>query len=92
MPVKSAHIYYAGMVQGVGFRLAAHTRATSLGLKGWVKNLDDGRVEVLCEGDEPGIKAFLENMSSVFNGYIRDIDIDWQDRAGRYEAFDVRFD
>ena len=92
MPEKSAHIYYEGTVQGVGFRIAAQTRATSLGLKGWVKNLDDGRVEVLCEGAERKIKAFLENMASIFSRYISDIDIEWQDATGEYEAFDVRFD
>lgn len=92
MPDKSARIHYEGMVQGVGFRIAAETRATSLGLKGWVKNLDDGRVEILCEGDELGIKAFLENMALVFNRYIRDVDIDWRDATGEYEGFDIRFD
>ena len=42
--------------------------------------------------DELEIKAFLENMALVFNRYIRDVDIDWQDATGEYEGFDIRFD
>ncbi|MFH1189125.1 MAG: acylphosphatase [Candidatus Omnitrophota bacterium] len=92
MSDKSAHVYYKGMVQGVGFRITAHMRAAALGLKGWVKNLDDGRVEVLCEGDERKIRTFLEDMSSVFKKYIDDIGIEWQDATGEYEGFDIRYD
>ena len=92
MQGKSAHIYYNGMVQGVGFRFAAERAAVSLGLKGWVKNLDDGRVEVLCEGRERDINVFMEKLSSVFKTYIRDTDLEWSDATGEYEGFDIRFD
>lgn len=92
MPNKRAHIYYDGTVQGVGFRFSAQSRASALGLKGWVKNLDDGRVEVLCEGAEPDIKAFLEKMISIFGTYISHTDIEWANATGEYEGFDIRFD
>ena len=92
MPDKRTHIYYEGMVQGVGFRFSAQARASALGLTGWVKNLDDGRVEVLCEGPEPDIKTFLEKMTSAFGEYIRHTDIKWEDAAGECEGFDIRFD
>jgi len=92
MPDKMAHIYYEGTVQGVGFRFAAQTRATRLGLKGWVKNLDDGRVEILCEGKERDIEAFLESMKSIFGTYIRDIGLNWSDASGEYEGFDIMLD
>ena len=92
MPDKRAHIYYEGMVQGVGFRFSAQSRASALGLKGWVKNLDDGRVEVLCEGADRDINAFLEKMSSAFGTYISHTDIEWENAIGEYEGFDIRFD
>jgi acylphosphatase len=92
MPDKRAHIYYDGTVQGVGFRLSAQARATALGLRGWVKNLDDGRVEVLCEGAEHDIKTFLEKITLIFGTYISDTDIEWADATGEYEGFDIRFD
>ena len=89
---KRVHVYYEGLVQGIGFRFTAERRAISLGLKGWVKNLDDGRVEVLCEGEEQNIKVFLEKMISTFKAYIRDIDLEWADATGEYEGFDIRLD
>lgn len=92
MTDKRAHIYYEGMVQGVGFRLSAQARAISLGLKGWVKNLDDGRVEVLCEGAERDVKTFLEKMALAFGTYVGHADIEWTDAIGEYEGFDIRFD
>lgn len=92
MPDKKSHIHYEGTVQGVGFRFSAEAFATSLGLKGWVKNLDDGRVEILCEGAEREIKIFLEKMTLTFGTYISHTDIEWGDAAGEYEGFDIRFD
>ncbi|MCX5678476.1 MAG: acylphosphatase [Candidatus Omnitrophica bacterium] len=92
MSDKRAHIYYEGMVQGVGFRFSAQERATSLGLKGWVKNLDDGRVEVLCEGAERDIKAFLEKMALAFGTYISNTDIEWAEAVEEYKGFDISFD
>ncbi len=90
MPDKRAHIYYEGMVQGVGFRYAVERSAAALALKGWVKNLADGRVEVLCEGKEEDIRVFLGKMVSAFGAYIRDSDLEWGDAAGEFEGFDIR--
>ncbi len=56
---KRIHVYYSGMVQGVGFRFTAEKLAKGLGLAGWVKNLRDGRVEVLCEGEEADLVSFI---------------------------------
>ena len=86
-----AHAYYSGSVQGVGFRLTAERAAFSLGLTGWVKNLDDGRVEVVCEGGEKDIKEFLTKIYSVFKMYINDTDIEWQPATGEFDGFDIRF-
>lgn len=46
------HVRVTGIVQGVGFRWFVRERARRLGIDGWVKNLDDGSVEVLATGDE----------------------------------------
>lgn len=53
------HMYFSGRVQGVGFRYTAYYSAGSLGLTGWVKNLDDGRVEMEIQGDQAVIDQML---------------------------------
>ena len=53
------HVLVSGRVQGVGFRWYARETAERLGLGGWVKNLPDGRVELLLEGREPAVEAML---------------------------------
>jgi len=88
---KSLHVYYSGSVQGVGFRFAAERAAASLGLSGWVRNLRDGRVEVMCEGSEAALKKFLANIEGVFKEYIRGADANWGEAAGKFAGFDIRF-
>jgi acylphosphatase len=48
----------AGRVQGVGFRAFAYDRALQLGIAGWVRNLSDGSVEVMAEGDAEAMETF----------------------------------
>ena len=88
---KSLRVYYSGSVQGVGFRFAAERAAASLGLRGWVRNLRDGRVEVMCEGNEAALKEFLAKIKSAFKEYIRDADVSWGEAAGKFAGFDIRF-
>ncbi|MGQ9706787.1 MAG: acylphosphatase [bacterium] len=57
---RMAHIYVGGVVQGVGFRFFVERYALKLGLVGWVRNLNDGRVEIYVEGDEKDIDSFID--------------------------------
>lgn len=89
---KRAHIFYEGAVQGVGFRFTAERVASSLGISGWVRNLSDGRVEILCEGSEPSLNLFMEKLYSVFKRNLANVDIEWCEAKGDLDAFDIRFD
>ncbi|MEM5799117.1 MAG: acylphosphatase [Candidatus Aenigmatarchaeota archaeon] len=58
--MKRIHAYISGRVQGVNFRWNTKLMADKLGIKGWVKNLPDGRVEIVAEGDDERIDVCLE--------------------------------
>ncbi len=55
-------LFISGLVQGVGFRAFTQRLAQSYGLSGWVRNLPDGRVEALVDGDEEVIAHFLKDL------------------------------
>lgn len=52
-------VFVSGRVQGVGYRHSAHQAASELGLRGWVRNRRDGRVEALVEGEQDAVERFL---------------------------------
>lgn len=62
MQVKNFHIFVEGRVQGVGYRRYSHKVALSLGLKGWVRNLKDGRVEIQASGSPSVLEKFLSDL------------------------------
>ena len=87
--MKQAHIFYSGMVQGVGFRYMTVRFALNFPLTGWVKNLDDGRVEVLVEGAPDDINKLCQKLNEHFKGYIREEKIDWQGAQGQFNDFKI---
>ncbi|WP_262176331.1 acylphosphatase [Haloarcula laminariae] len=60
MSRKRAHVYVTGRVQGVFFRATTRDTAQERGVDGWVKNLDDGRVEAVFEGDPEAVDAMVD--------------------------------
>jgi acylphosphatase len=57
--MKRTHVYVSGIVQGVLFRYYTRERALQLGIAGWVKNLPDGRVEAVFEGENRAIDEMI---------------------------------
>ncbi|MBI5150861.1 MAG: acylphosphatase [Candidatus Omnitrophica bacterium] len=86
-----AHILYSGRVQGVGFRMTVQRYAADLDLRGWVKNLSDGRVEILVEGDREKIIQLCQNLEKHFQRYIQDKNIDFAPAQNNYPDFDIAF-
>jgi acylphosphatase len=88
---QCAHLYYSGRVQGVGFRYTVKDIANQSGVCGWVKNLSDGRVEVLAEAEEPVLKDFLDKVHKYFSRYIRGEEAQWEPAVNDFKDFNIKF-
>ena len=90
-PVKArAHAYVRGRVQGVFFRNSVAYLAGNLGVTGWVRNLSDGRVEVLLEGEKEKVEKVVEFCRRGPPGaYVQDLDVKWQEWRGEFSIFSI---
>ncbi len=83
------HLVVSGRVQGVGFRYFVVREAEALGLSGWVRNLPDGRVEVVVDGDEPLLDTFVGRLwQGPPHAHVTDIEAG-DVEAPRWPAFRV---
>ena len=89
---ERVHVFVSGRVQGVFFRANTRAEAKRLGLKGWVKNTPDGRVELVAEGPS---RAVNELISWCHKGpaYSRvdKVEFHKETPTGKYDEFSVRF-
>jgi len=88
---KQVHVYYSGRVQGIGFRYTLQDIANYQKVWGWVKNLEDSRVEVVAEAEEDVLNSFLQQVNQHFSQYIKDESIEWLPAAGEFRDFRVVF-
>jgi len=89
--MKRVHLFVSGRVQGVFFR--AHTRdlAQKLGLSGFVRNLPDGRVEVVAEGPEEKLQELIEFCHrGPPLAHVTHVAIRWEEPTGEFRGFSVR--
>lgn len=88
--MKRMQIFFNGMVQGVGFRFTVDRLARRFPVTGFVRNLEDGRVEVIAEGEEPVLTEFLVAIrDSAMKDYIRGLDACWGAARGEFERFRI---
>jgi acylphosphatase len=79
-----------GSVQGVGFRYSACREALSLGIVGWVRNLESGDVEVWAEGEGPALADFREWLEEGPPGaWIGSVGVEAVEPTGRYATFSI---
>ncbi|MEM2147368.1 MAG: acylphosphatase [Candidatus Bathyarchaeia archaeon] len=87
-----AHVFVNGRVQGVFFRYETRREARKHGVKGWVRNLPDGRVEAVFEGEEETVKKLIEFCKSGPPGAkVVKVDVKWEDYAGEFKDFEIRY-
>lgn len=91
MKYTRAHIFVAGDVGDMSFRYFTKEKSNILGLKGWVRNLQSGEVEVVFEGEEEKIKEMVEwckKGPAIFrNNTVR---VEFSDYVGEFEKFEIR--
>lgn len=88
---KRVHLIISGMVQGVFFRASASSAARKLGLSGWVKNVPNGAVELVAEGEEESLKKLIGWCRTGPSGArVEQVDTKWIEATGEYEGFGVR--
>jgi acylphosphatase len=90
-----ATVYVGGDVQGVGFRYWVRSQARRLGLVGHARNLRDGRVEIVAQGDRDTVQrlvALIEETPSTANrpGTVRQVGTRWEQAASQLSSFDAR--
>ena len=89
---RRVHVFYSGRVQGVGFRMTAEEVAQGLGVVGWVKNLRDGRVELVAEADEAVLDRFLKALrNGPMKNFIQQVEICWNHASGTFDEFETRY-
>ena len=84
-------VLYSGRVQGVGFRYTVHRLARDHEVTGFVRNLPDGCVRLVVEGQADEMDRFLEDVARTMSGYIRDTTVDVVSATGQFGEFTIRF-
>ena len=90
--MKQAKIIVSGHVQDVGFRMSVEENARECDLVGYVKNLTDGTVEIVCEGRVEDIKRLLSRIK-VINSYaiVKNVRTEFGKATGKFEQFNVKY-
>lgn len=92
MATRRSHVWIRGRVQGVFFRASVQEEASKRGLKGWVRNLSDGRVEAVFEGDDKEVEGMLSWCHSGSPlSRVDHVDIQEEPFRGEPEKFEIRY-
>ncbi len=91
MPKVRAHLLISGLVQGVYFRHTTRRVASAQNVTGWVRNLPDGRVEALLEGEETDVRRVIEWCHDGPPGAeVEEVVVEWGGYSGEFGQFAVR--
>jgi len=86
------HVFVTGRVQGVFFRAETRREAKKHNVKGWVRNLSDGRVEAVFEGEDNDVKILIHFCKQGPPGArITNADVIWERYSGEFKDFEMRY-
>ena len=92
MSKERVRVFISGIVQGVGFRFYTIRRAQSLGVFGFVKNLRDGRVEVVTEGDSKTLEMFVNDLrKGPPVARVTNIEVIREKYKGEFKSFELKW-
>jgi len=92
MATLRAKVIVHGLVQGVFFRASTRDEAIRIGVGGWVRNLPDGTVEALFEGEKKKVEEILGWCHKGPSGaQVSGVDISWEPYKGEFMRFDIRY-
>ena len=83
-------VHFSGRVQGVGFRYTARNIALQYDVRGYVRNLPDGRVELVLEGSEPQIDRVVEELRRKMSCFVRGVTMQNAPATGEFDQFSIR--
>ena len=87
-----AHVFVSGEVQGVFFRSRIRREADTRDVKGWVRNLPDGRVEAVLEGEETAVKALIEFCKhGPLGATVTSADVKWESYRNEFADFEIKY-
>lgn len=89
--MRRKRVFFGGRVQGVGFRFNTAAVARSFDVTGYVRNLPDGRVELVAEGESAELDRFIQSVRERMQDFIRDVKIDSTDANGQFDSFEIRY-
>jgi acylphosphatase len=85
-----AHVFIKGRVQGVFFRQSTQLKAQSLGVKGWIRNLFDGRVEAVFEGDKSQVEMLVDYCRhGPPAARVENIEVNYENYKGEFYSFEA---
>lgn len=83
-------VYFSGHVQGVGFRFVTRQIASALTVNGYVRNLPDGRVQLVAEGEKPDLDQLLARIREKMQGYVETVIDETTAATGEFGVFEIR--
>lgn len=84
------HIFYSGRVQGVGFRYTVKRVTAGFDVTGTVRNLPDGRVELIAEGAEAELQEFRQGIRDAgMEHFIKNEELAWREATGEFRGFEI---
>ncbi len=85
-------MFVSGRVQGVFFRATTRDEARKRGVKGWVKNLSDGRVEAVFEGEREDVEEMIDFCHEGSRpARVEDVEVNWEEYQEEFSGFEIRY-